>query len=184
MPMPFFLDQPLWIWITAAVGLCWVVGAYNRLVRLRAMVIQHFSQLESQWLRHLAWIEVQSMQVAEPTSENRLPGDWSVVLPAIAQFRACLQATKLKPLDATLLGGLSSAWGVLQMACTQTIDPGQNGVRRVSELVLPQWEQMILQDLAALENFNLSVAAYNDAIQQFPAMFVAWLFGFRSAKLI
>lgn len=48
-----------WVWLAgiAAVLLFWSLGAYNRLVRLRAAVSQAFGALDEQLVRQLVWIQ-------------------------------------------------------------------------------------------------------------------------------
>ncbi|MDD0838838.1 LemA family protein [Curvibacter sp. HBC61] len=176
------LEWPIGVWITAALLLFWAVGAYNRLVRLRAAAVQAFSLLESQWLRHLAWIEVQTLPVPSDAGPQPPAGDWQVMLPAMAQFRACLQSAKAAPLSAERLAALASAWSVLLMAIRQTLAPDDAGALRVPEWLVPQWEQMMLQDQAAVDVFNAAITQYNEAIRQFPALLLAGLFGYRLAR--
>ena len=183
--MQDFLDLPLGVWIGAAVLLFWAVGAYNRLVRLRGSVVQAFSLLESQWLRHLAWLDVQAMATGSGGAAGSTgQANWNLLQPAKLQFLACLQAAKVSPLDAGLLGALSSAWSVLRMACTQTLAAQAAGESAVTDLLRPQWEQMMLQDQAAVEVFNQAVVEHNQALRQFPALLLAWLVGFRSARTL
>lgn len=44
-------------WIGIAIVFFWAVGAYNRLVRLRASVIKGFAALDEQLLRQLVWVQ-------------------------------------------------------------------------------------------------------------------------------
>ncbi|MDD0813605.1 LemA family protein [Curvibacter sp. HBC28] len=176
------LEWPIGVWITAALLLFWAVGAYNRLVRLRASAVQAFSLLESQWLRHLAWIDVQAGPVPSDAGPQPAAGDWTVVQPAMAQFRACLHAAKAAPLNAERLGALSSAWSVLLMAIRQTLSPDESGALRVPEWLVPQWDQMMRQDQAAVEVFNVAITQYNEAVRQFPALILARVFAYRLAR--
>ena len=41
-----------WVWVGTAVLICWTLGAHNRLVRLRAQVMQRFLTLESWVLQY------------------------------------------------------------------------------------------------------------------------------------
>lgn len=45
-----------------------------------------------------------------------------------------------------------------------------------------QWEHLTLQSDIARAEFNRLVANYNEAIEQFPALFLARLFGFKAAQ--
>jgi len=190
MSLEGLLDLPIGVWITVAVLLFWAVGAYNRLVRLRVAAVQAFSLLESQWLKHLAWIEVQWLHgpqaVPGPagegdTAEHGRP-DLHILQPAVAQFRACLQAAKLSPLNPESLGSLSSAWTVFRMAIRQVLADEDSGVPRLPQVLSAHWEQILLQDQAAVDVFNEAAQRYNQAIRQFPAILLAWVFAYRTAR--
>lgn len=190
MSLEGLLDLPIGVWITVAVLLFWAVGAYNRLVRLRVAAVQAFSLLESQWLKHLAWIEVQWLHSSQETTalatttdvSEAEPPDLHVLQPAVAQFRACLQAAKLGPLNSESLGSLSSAWTVVRMAIRQVLADDDAGVPRLPQVLSAHWEQMLLQDQAAVDVFNEAVQRYNQAIRQFPAILLAWVFAYRAAR--
>jgi len=190
MSLEGLLDLPIGVWITVAVLLFWAVGAYNRLVRLRVAAVQAFSLLESQWLKHLAWIEVQWLHSSQETTalatttdvSEAEPPDLHVLQPAVAQFRACLQAAKLGPLNSESLGSLSSAWTVFRMAIRQVLADDDAGVPRLPQVLSAHWEQMLLQDQAAVDVFNEAVQRYNQAIRQFPAILLAWVFAYRAAR--
>lgn len=175
------LDLPIGFWITAALLVFWAVGAYNRLVRLRVAAVQAFGLLESQWLRHLAWLELQALPAREEGAEDGalapVPGWLAGLQPALLQFRACLQAAKASPLNPQVLGPLSSAWTVLRMAIQQAMASGEPGPAH-----LLQWEQMLLQDQAAVDGFNTAIDRYDQAVRQFPAILLAWVFAFRPAR--
>jgi len=51
-------------WTVAAVLLFWSVGAYNRLVRLRAETNAAFAALDAQWLRQLALVDATRQALA------------------------------------------------------------------------------------------------------------------------
>jgi len=186
MSLEGLLDLPIGFWITGAVLLFWAVGAYNRLVRLRVAAIQAFSLLESQWLKHLAWIEVQCLHSLHDASvpdagEHGRP-DLHLLQPAVTQFRACLQAAKLSPLNLALLRSLSSAWTVFRMAIRQVLADEAASVPRLPQALSAHWEQMLLQDQAAVDIFNEAAQRYNQAIRQFPAILLAWVFAYRTAR--
>ena len=45
-----------------------------------------------------------------------------------------------------------------------------------------EWNHLVLQVAAAAEEFNQTVQHYNDAVRQFPAVLLAWLFGFKPGR--
>lgn len=50
---------------------------------------------------------------------------------------------------------------------------------RLPDTVLARRAQLAIQTHAATDQFNQAVAQYNEAIGQFPAVLLAWLFGFK-----
>ena len=67
------IHLPLWFWIATAVLLFWVVGAYNRLVRLRADITQSFAAVEAHIRQREAslsqWLESAAQGLSEGLSE-------------------------------------------------------------------------------------------------------------------
>ena len=55
---------------------------------------------------------------------------------------------------------------------------------RLSESLVATRAQLVLQVQAAASQFNEAVVRYNHAIAQFPAVLLAWVFGFKSGKLL
>lgn len=51
------LPDPLWPWAVGAIGLFWLVGAHNRLVRLRTAVFQAFAVLDAAMLRQIQFVQ-------------------------------------------------------------------------------------------------------------------------------
>ena len=50
---------------------------------------------------------------------------------------------------------------------------------RLPDTVIARRVQLALQTHAAVALFNNAVGRYNEAISQFPALLLAWVFGFR-----
>ncbi|HEY1225951.1 MAG TPA: hypothetical protein VGF26_01390, partial [Ramlibacter sp.] len=53
---------------------------------------------------------------------------------------------------------------------------------RLPETLTGQRAQLTSSCIAAADRFSRAVDHYNDAIAQFPAALLAWLFGFRPAR--
>ena len=66
------MDTSLVPWIAAALTLFWMVGAYNRLVRLRSEVNGAFAQLEAQLTK-----QVQLVHACSPPEEEQLASQFS-----------------------------------------------------------------------------------------------------------
>ena len=184
------MSWPLGFWIGAAVLLFWAVGAYNRLIRLRAAVLQAFAALEAR-LREQADLVQACLPASfvpavakEEGAGNGMAGLWNGLGGATLQFTASLDAARTRPLDPDSIAALKAAHGVLYMAWQRL---QQDDAHDLAGAALPDTLQLRWQQTAAHVKddagmFNQQVDAYNDAIAQFPALLVASLFSFRPAR--
>ena len=174
-------------WSIAAVLLFWAVGAYNRLMRLRAEAITAFAAVDTELTRQVDLVRTQ-LPPPEQTQPAPLEGEpvsfWSALHAAATQLAATLAAARGKPLDPERIAALSSAQDVLAMAWerAERDDAHDLAGPRLPDTVLLRRAQWLLQAHAATEAFNEGVARYNEAIGQFPALLLAWLFGFQPAR--
>lgn len=203
------LPESLASWIAIAVVLFWFVGAYNRLVRLRAAVLQAYATLDAALSRQLDF--VQASITAAPQGDSPPQELSSSVAPlqaATTQLATLLGATRLHPLDpggmaalGTALQVLITAWqrqhpdavtvfdadGTLSRpvpiaAGTSTGGSTGNGMTTAPYAAEPiPWPEPSAAAEIARSQFNLAVAHYNDAIVQFPALLVAWAVRLRPA---
>ncbi|KQP13525.1 hypothetical protein [Pseudorhodoferax sp. Leaf267] len=177
--------SPLLVWWgVAAVLLFWSVGAYNRLVRLRAKVLSIFASLVAQFDRYAAWM---AQHAPTPPADGAPPraGDvWTNLRAATAQFTASLAAARGNPMDPAAMAALVAARTVLLMAW-QYVDDDTLAASRGDESVAAmraEWEAITTQTQSADKAFATAVEVYNRAVRQFPAVLLAWLFGFRPAR--
>ncbi len=164
----------LW-WSVFAVLLFWTVGAYNRLVRLRADALRAFTPLGQQLQRFTEHV------LASAATDAGVYG-------AATQFAASLAVARGKPLDAEAMAALDAASAVLRMAW-QRLCTEHDENRAVPGLVLPvearaQWDEIQRQAEQAAQEFASAIGTYNAAVGQFPAALLAWLFGFRQAAAL
>jgi LemA protein len=195
------LPESLAGWIVVAVLLFWFVGAYNRLVRLRAAVLQAYGQLDAALGKQLDF--VQASIAAGPQPEAAPTGEsLSSIAPlqaATAQLATLLGATRLRPLD---VGGMAALATALQVwiGAWQRQHPDQvtvfdaDGTLSRPAQLLPGatsmvpgtaepigWPEPSAAAEIARSQFNQAVAQYNAAIAQFPALLVAWAVRLRPA---
>ncbi|WP_119964741.1 LemA family protein [Simplicispira lacusdiani] len=173
---PFF-------WIVVAVALFWAVGAYNRLVRLRSAAIQAFSALDAHLVRLLALLGECEASLAvvpgEPVQAR------TALQAATMQMGVSLAVARTQPLQAEAAAALSTARHALEAAWQ-----GAAAQQAATEggLQRPRWLEHLEQHQApsaqALERFNLAVQQYNEAIDQFPAKWLAWLYGFQPGRTL
>ena len=175
------------MWTIAAVLLFWGVGAYNRLMRLRAEANIAFAALEAELSKQVALVR-ECLPPPEPTQPAPLEGEptsfWSGLHGAAAQFAASLAAAKSRPLDPDGIAALSSAQDVLAMAWerAERDDAHDLAGPRLPDTLTSRRAQIVIQTHAATDQFDQAVSRYNDAIAQFPAVLLAWLFGFKPGR--
>lgn len=181
--------------IVVAILVFWTLGAYNRLVRQRAQVARRLQALALQWqtqVQHISERLEQYAQGRETESQWASLDDdalrWRPLLLAARQFLACLSALQTRPEQLAALDDASAvraardifetAWQRLQ--ATQDDLAGTNIPPDLSLL----WAQHEPAVQEKLRDYNQAVQDYHEAIGQFPAVLLAWLFGFgMTAKL-
>ena len=188
------LPESLASWIAIAVLLFWFVGAYNRLVRLRAAVLQAYATLDAALGKQLDF--VQASITAAPRTDAPSQELLSSIAPlqaATTQLATLLGATRLHPLDAGGMAALGTALQVLISAWQRQhpdavtvfdadgtlsrpvpIQPGATAAATPNAVEPIAWPEPSAAAEIARSQFNLAVGHYNDAIVQFPALLVAW----------
>lgn len=182
------LSFPLWFLILLAVVFFWAVGAYNRLVRLRAAIHKAFAALDEQLFRQQVWIQgnlpahMRGAATAPLELQDATTAAWARLQAASDQFTVVLAQARARPIDADQTAALvlaheamRTAWvGVLQEAIPHDAVPS-------AERLQERWMRLLHQSLPLRTAFNDAAQAYNRAIAQFPASLLARLVGFRPA---
>jgi LemA protein len=182
---------PLWFWITAALLLFWAVGAYNRLVRLRAGIKQSFASVEAHFRQRDAllaqWLDTCSAAWNEPPSAQALHSVEGV-RGACVQVIAAVDHARAAPSGSQAIASLRLAEEVLIGARGRLSTELASQARSQGT-----WDTVMQTDaLAAVDGslgfargqFNEAVQAYNDAATQFPTWVIAGVFGFRAAGVL
>ncbi|RYG11661.1 MAG: LemA family protein [Burkholderiales bacterium] len=173
-------------WIAVPVLLFWSVGAYNRLVRLRSEAKTAFAAMETELAR-----QVELVQACLPSDDGQPASTfgheasfWAGLQGAATQFSASLAAARQRPLDPDGLAALGAAQDVLAMAWerVERDDAHDLAGSRLPDTVTARRAHLANQIQAAAGHFNAAVARYNLGIAQFPAVLLAWLFGFKPAQ--
>ena len=173
-------------WVAAAVALFWAVGAYNRLVRLRSEAKQAFAALESELAKQAQLVQ-QCIPPEEEQAQSQFTGGsafWGGLQGAAAQLQASLAAARSRPLDPERIAALGAAQEVLSMAWdrAERDDAHDLAGPRLPENFSGDRAQRVHMTQVATEQFNQAVNRYNEAISQFPAALLAWLFGFHPGR--
>jgi LemA protein len=129
----------------------------------------------------------EQLPAPEATQPASLDGEgsfWAGLHGAAAQFAASLAAARSRPLEPAGIAALSAAQDVLAMAWerAERDDAHDFAGPRLPDTVTLRRAQLALQAHAATQQFNQAVLRYNEAIAQFPAVLLAWLFGFKPGR--
>jgi LemA protein len=187
------------LWAVAAVLLFWAVGAYNRLVRLRAAIKQSFASVEAHFRQRDAllaqWLEACGATAGEPSLGKALHAVEGVRA-ACTQVVAAVDHARPAPSGAQAIASLRLAEEVLIGARGRLSTELASGARlhaRLQATSQVAWDTVLQTDaLAAVDGslgfargqFNEAVQAYNDAATQFPTWVIAGVFGFRAAGVL
>ncbi len=186
------MNASVLLWVVIAVLLFWWMGAYNRLVRLRAQGIAAFAPLAALFRQQLLLIEAHSAQTAaldgghdEAQEHDDVALGWRELVAAASQFNVALAAASAHPLRdparcalTTSLATFSLSWSRLQDRAPDLAGPA------LPSPLQAQWTQLAFQVEVARGEHNRVIVNYNEAIAQFPAVLLAWVFGFKPAQPI
>lgn len=170
----------------AAVLLFWIVGAYNRLVRLRNDIANAFAQIDVQLKRRHDLIP-NLVEVARKYLEHERD-TLERVTAARAQVVAATDLVKSEPNQRGPIKSLSMAEGVLGSAMSRF----QAVIEAYPELKADQQMSDLREELSHTENkvafsrqlFNDATLDYNNAIQQFPTNVLSGFFNFQPAAML
>ncbi|MFZ2739230.1 MAG: LemA family protein [Burkholderiaceae bacterium] len=188
----------LWaLGLLLALGLFWSLGAYNRLIRLRAQAIVAFSGFEQNTGKLTALVQSRFpysvlFSVADPAViSHELVSAWAGLVGASDQLSVSMKVARQRPLHAESIAALalaqttmSDSWLRLQQLSVQIEPSAQSASQWLPAELQEQWGQLANQSERNKLEFNQQVSAYNRAITQFPAAVLAWVFGFKLAQVL
>lgn len=158
----------------------WLVGAYNRLVRLRARIVRTFVPVHTQLLQRELLLQEQI------TALTPLLTNAAAAAPRLDALRAACQQGAAACAHARVRPGAAGAITSLRLAEDILSDararlPVQSGVG--TELAALNTQLLAADSTLAFARqlFNAAVVEYNAAVAQFPTVLIVGLFGFRAA---
>ena len=175
------MDVSLLWWVLLAIVLCWAVGLYNRLVRLRVRAVEVLGVIE----KHLSVCALQALDSAERVSamdDERLFALGASLRTAALRLEQLLAKPRSARLQHDAVHALSLAWGGVQTGWVQLHETGlQDGAHSLPLEVIEAWNAAAFKIQSASGGYNQIVQLYNEAIQQYPAKWGAAVLGFRTA---
>jgi LemA protein len=163
----------------AAVVVSWIVGAYNRLVRLRSDLVARFAVVDERYRQRHALLDrqLELLSTALAAAAPRL----DALRAACRQADTAREHARARPGAASAVTSLRVAEDILADARSRL------PVQSVVGTDLPELNAKLATSDTALSfaraEFNAAVVAYNEALRQFPTLLVARLFDFRSAAV-
>ena len=174
-----------WAWLVRAVLLAvllfWVVGAYNRLTRLRGAIGAAWGQIDEQLARRAAALDSLLELVREPLADEVTT--LSALAAAQERQQQAARAVRAKPHLATAL----QAWQLAESELASPLARLQallehrrdfEGAEAVRPLIR-QLVELVPRMSYARQGFNDAAAAYNAAVAEFPTRLLQRPFGFR-----
>lgn len=160
-----------------------MVGAYNRLVRLRGAIGAAFAQLDAQLERRARELPLLLGALREPLPAERATFD--AVDTAQAAVQAAAQSLRGAPVRRDAAAVLSTAVAQLDSALTRLLSLlDQHAELRGLPVVAASLRELHDADLRfafARQLYNDAVAAYNEAARQFPTRILTRVYGFGPA---
>ena len=184
------MDGFVVLWVAVALAMFWSVGAHNRLVRLRSQTIAAFAAINDHFLRYVSLVRANASLMHDtglaelvPQHADTLTQAWIGVDSAASQLETSLKMLSQRPLNGAAMSALQTAYSTLCSSWERLqSEPPDLAGHRVPEALQQDWSQVALSVAPASAEFNRLVLAYNEAISQFPASVLAWLFGFKPAR--
>ena len=164
-------------WAVVAALLFWIVGAYNRLVRLRGAIVRQFVPVEEQFKVRQALLQKQ-LDALTPVLHNGGPR-LDALRAACQQVETACAHARVRPGAVGTITSLRLADDILREARARLPVQSAPGVDLASLNA-----QLGASDVTlafARRQFNQAVSEYNFAVKQFPTVLIVGLFGFRSS---
>ena len=185
--------------IIAALIFFWAVGAYNRLVRLRAACAQQFAVVDAQFVRLWAWVQgslpasVRDDEAAtDKAATDKVATDMAVtdkaptslteVWAACEAFAESLAQARVNPLAVAPIQRVNIARVQLFKLLRQEKDfPTADETAWFSAPLQKKFERLKTQAWPMIVAYNQTAQTYNDAVSEWPARWLARQFRFEAA---
>lgn len=172
--------------VLLVIGGVWTVVTYNRLVALRNRIANAYGQIDVQLKRRYDLVP-NLVEVARAYLQHE-SATLEAVIQARGQAQTAATSARAQPGDATRMGALSVAEGVLGGTLGRLMMVAEN----YPDLKADTTMKSLSEELTSTENrlsfarqaFNDQVLDLNNAVQAFPDLVVARLAGFTPAAML
>ena len=162
----------------------WAVGAYNRLMVVRANVAKQFAAVDAQLLRVLVWLqgnlpasmrdmlsEMEEAALPEALLKNERDLKLLDILEALSDS---LDAARTQPLSPVVMQQVNENRLALAAWAKAEVRAGQSGEATWFIDPLPyKFDRLKAQAWPLMDAYNQAAAKYNEAVSQFPASVLA-----------
>lgn len=184
------MSTAIWFLLTLAILVFWALGAYNRIIRLRGVVSSALQALLTQWQMQAQTVDARLEQYSagqETESQWAMLDEgalrWRPLTLAGRQFLACISVLQQQAQALTSADDVAAVWAARnifesswQRLLAEQDDLAGAPIPPDLQIAWAQHEPSINDRRNA---YNASALAYHQAIEQFPASLVAWVFAFR-----
>jgi LemA protein len=174
-----------WQWATIAaiaIGVFWMVGAYNRLVALRTTIGAAFVQVEAALARRAALAASLVAALREPFAAEA--GALDALVAALREVASAAEALKARPVAPAAAAALVAAEAGFAASFARVQSLAETApAGAVPEAAVPLASLAQLRPALAFARglYNQAAEAYDDAIDLFPMRMLARLYGFGPA---
>ena len=178
------MTEALWWWLAllAVLGF-WALGAYNRIVSLRASV-------GSAWLLHDGLIQARQkaigslLDAVEPSLQAERAATEAIVA-AQVQVATAAEVVRRRPIALHPVEVLAKAESAMTAALPRLlalVDQHAELKRQATvQVPLLALSELVPRERFSRQAFNEAVGHYNRAIGQLPTRLLVWVFGFEPA---
>lgn len=164
----------------------WMVGAHNRVVGLRALIVEAWAQVDALLERRGQVLEALAAALWDLWPHGR--GSVDALRSAQQQLHAAALAVRSRPARAEAAASLATAEGALNATVARVLNQVEaepelhaNDTVATQMLALFEFGPLLIEKR---QRFNGACAAYNEAIRQFPTSLLAPVFRFEAAGLL
>ena len=178
------MNSMQWLLLVALiVCVFWMVGAHNRVVSLRSLIVEAWAKLDALLEQRAQAVAALCDALWELWPNGR--GAVDALRSAQAQLQVAVQSVRVRPARAPAAASLATAEGALNATVARVLnqveaEPELHANERVATQMLALFE-FGPRLIEARQRFNQACVVYNEAIRQFPTSMLAPVFRFEAA---